>query len=52
MSPRLITETVRCPDCWMEADPAVGGNHGGDCVRPELALPVEVEVEDEDGDDD
>jgi len=29
---RLITVVVACPDCGFEADPAMGGNHGGQCV--------------------
>lgn len=29
---RFITEVVACPDCGCEADPVVGGDHGGACL--------------------
>lgn len=32
---RFITVVVACPDCGCEADPAVGGDHGGQCLVDE-----------------
>lgn len=36
---RLITVVVACPDCGCEADPVMGGDHGGQCLADMGSVP-------------